>query len=108
MNLDKETLAKWKEDAKKAWYEGKFSNENLPPLASIHIANACPKNFIALIEKLERYEKALKFYANENHFNHLSVLFDCDAEGIQCGGGFAVVDDGIIEKGRVAQEALND
>lgn len=69
MNLDKETLAKWKEDAKKAWYEGKFSNENLPPLASIHIANACPQNFIALIDKILELE------------NHLDIYCKCPSHG---------------------------
>lgn len=62
-----------------------------------------------VLKKLERYEEALKFYANENHFDHLSVLFDCDADGIQReGGDFAVVDDGIIERGTVAKKALED
>lgn len=66
------------------------------------------KQVVALMQKISRYEEALKFYANENHFNHLSVLFDCDEDGIQCGGGFVVVDDGIIEKGTKAKKALEE
>lgn len=73
------------------------------------IATFNPETVLKLLSKLKRYEEALKFYANENHFDHLSVLFYCDVDGIQReGGGFAVVDDGIIERGTVAKKALED
>ena len=88
MKINKEVLAKWKDDAKDAtqgsWYWSHEKNYSelmscdrfviaddgsacgeyprvIDPYASDakHIANACPQNFIALIEKLERYEKYL-------------------------------------------------
>lgn len=76
---------------------------------SVYISTFNPETVLKLLSKLKRYEEALKFYANENHFDHLSVLFYCDVDGIQReGGGFAVVDDGIIERGTVAKKALED
>lgn len=91
MKIDKETLAKWKENAKKShrgeWeitykkevYEKIFGDDfhgyDVGDFSSVrddhlnHIMNSQPQNFIALIEKLERYEEALKI-ADELHMGH--------------------------------------
>jgi len=80
MKLDKETLQRWKEDALEAFGEELIDiqekdetkgtyirakwrpiiiSTNLSIADAKHYINAAPQNFIALIEKLERYEEIL-------------------------------------------------
>jgi len=80
MNFDKETLAKWKEDAEKATQNWKkyrlseFYSQADDQHISRHIANACPQNFLMLIEKLEKYEEGLKFYATKEHIDKEYII----------------------------------
>lgn len=85
MKLDKKTLAKWKDNAKDATQGEWLSNTKMDlvflfgdelPICTealdedvIHIANACPQNFIALIDKILELE------------NHLDIYCKCPSHG---------------------------
>lgn len=79
-----------------------YETGNGPGVEEAEFIAACsPKNILALIEKIEKYEKALKWFSDED--NYMDKTYDVNAEVKWSYESKPIVEDGL----EIARKALD-